>query len=92
MPDVYSKEIRRNDAPLRDLLNAVLSDEALTKLCLDHFRPVYDKFTVSMTRTTKVQRLLDYVSQQGQEQRLLARLEEINPVEVARYRAAHGAP
>ena len=89
MPDVYSKEIRPNDSPLRDLVNAVLNDEALTALCSNHFRPVYEKFTARMTRTTKVQRLLDYVNQQGQVDILLARLEAINPAEVARYRAQH---
>ncbi|WP_423225365.1 hypothetical protein [Candidatus Amarolinea aalborgensis] len=87
MPDVYSKEVRPNNDPLRDLLNAVLSDDALTVLCSNHFRPVYEKFNARMARTTKVQRLLDYVRQQDQVQSLLARLEEINPVEVARYRA-----
>ena len=86
MPDVYSKEVRPNDDHLRDLVNAVLSDEALTALCFNHFRPVYDKFSARMTRTTKVQRLLDYVNQQGQVGQLLAQLEKINPVEVKRYR------
>jgi hypothetical protein len=90
MPDVYSKEVKPNDAPLRDLLNAVLSDDKLTTLCFEHFRPVYDKFSTGMTRTAKIQRLLDFVSQQSQVQRLLARLEEINPAEVARYRAQQG--
>ncbi len=45
MPDVYSKNIDRNDSALRDLLNAALSDETLTAFCFDHFRTVYDKFS-----------------------------------------------
>ena len=89
MPDnfaAYPQGDDDNPALMRQLLNAALSDEELTTLCFDYFRPVYDQFSAGMARTAKIQRLLEYVETQRQAPRLLARLEEFNPAQVALYR------
>jgi hypothetical protein len=55
-----------SDAPawdtgvLRELLTAAFSDEDLTALCYDNFLPVYEDFSIGMSKGVKIQRLLDY--------------------------------
>ena len=44
---------------MRELLTAAFSDEELTTFCFDNFRPVYEEFATGMSRTQKVQMLVD---------------------------------
>jgi len=73
-------------AVVRALLNDALSDEELTTLCFDHFRPVYDTFSAGMARTAKIQHLLEYVEKRQQVGRLIECVEEVNAPQVAAYR------
>jgi hypothetical protein len=77
----------RDTAAVRRLLNAAFSDDELTTFCYDHFRPVHETFSVGMTRTQKIQLLLDYCDRQGEMDRLLALVREANPVQYARFEA-----
>ncbi len=72
-------------AVVRELLAAAFSDEELTSLCFDHFRPVYDDFGAGMGKGQKVQRLLDYCVRQRQLDRLLSLIAEHNPAQHALY-------
>lgn len=74
-------------AVVRALLNDALSDDELTTLCFDHFRPVYDTFSAGMARTAKIQHLLEYVEKRQQVGRLIECVEGINPAQVAAYRS-----
>ena len=74
-------------AVVRALLNDALSDEELTTLCFDHFRPVYDLFSAGMARTAKIQHLLEYVEKRQQVARLIEAVEGINAPQVAAYRS-----
>lgn len=47
-------------ASLRQLLNQTFDDEALTDFCFDNFRPVHDKFSSGMSKSRKIQLLLDH--------------------------------
>lgn len=51
---------------LRKLLNSALSDDELTILCFDHFRPVHEDFARGMGKKEKVQQLLEYCIHQNQ--------------------------
>ncbi|MBK9230497.1 MAG: hypothetical protein IPO15_06430 [Anaerolineae bacterium] len=73
-------------AALRALLNAAFSDEELTTLCFDHFRPVYDQFSTGMARTAKIQHLLEYAEKRQQVARLIELVEDLNPAQVAAHR------
>ena len=75
-----------NTAVVRELLMAAFSDEELTTFCFDNFRPVYEEFTTGMSRTLKVQLLLDYCVRRGQMAELLPRVERTNPYQYARFR------
>ena len=66
-------------AMVRQLLLAAFSDEELATFCFDYFRPVYDEFTVGMSRSAKVQRLVEHCERQGQTAELLAHIERLNP-------------
>lgn len=64
-PDPLSTAVplRQSTAPfnyntevVRDLLTAAFDDERLTILCYDHFRPVYDDFSVGMSKRHNVTR------------------------------------
>ena len=71
---------------VRALLTDALSDEELTTLCFDYFRPVYDQFSAGMARTAKIQHLLEYVEKRQQVARLIELVEELNPAQAAAHR------
>ena len=73
-------------AVVRMLLNAAYSDDELTTLCFDHFRPVYDQLGAGMARTAKIQYLLEYVEKRQQVTRLIELVEELNPAQAAAHR------
>ena len=68
-----------NTFVIRDLLTAAFSDEELTTLCFDHFRPVYEDFAGGMSKGQKIQRLLDHCERQGQIDPLLVLVQKRNP-------------
>ncbi|MGB4803576.1 MAG: hypothetical protein WBV59_13025 [Anaerolineae bacterium] len=71
---------------VRALLTDALSDEELTTLCFDHFRPVYDQFSTGMARTAKIQHLLEYAEKRQQVARLIELVEDLNPAQAAAHR------
>jgi len=74
---------RYNTAALRDLISAALTEDELTALAFDYFRPVANQFTAGQTRNQRVQLLLEHAERSGQMARLAALIQEIAP---ARYR------
>jgi hypothetical protein len=76
-----------NMAAIRTLLTAAFSDEELTTLCFDHFRPVYQDFGTGMSKGQKIRRLLDYCNRHGRVAELLDCVRERNP---AQYRHSLG--
>ena len=75
---------RWNTAALRDLLTAAFSDGELTTLCFDHFSAVYEDFAAGMSKSDKIQRLLDHCIRYEQVETLLAVVREANPVQYRR--------
>ena len=45
---------------LRQYLTAAYGDEELAALCADYFRDVYENFAAGITKTQKIQLLLDH--------------------------------
>ena len=74
-----------NSAALRELLITALTDEDLTILAFDHFRPVYDDFATGMSKGQNIQRLLDFCSRREQVEALLASVQKANPTRYAQY-------
>jgi hypothetical protein len=74
-----------NTAAVRELLLAAFSDEELMTFCFDNFRPVYEEFTAGMSRTQKVQLLLDYCVRRGEMAKLLAWVEQANSYQYGRF-------
>jgi hypothetical protein len=70
---------------MRQLLSAAFSDEELTRLCFDHFGPVYEGFGSGMGKGDKSQRLLDYCVRQRELETLARLVEEHNPAQYARF-------
>ncbi len=64
---------------VRQLVKEALSDDELTELCFDHFRPVYEKFGEGMTKGQKVRMLVEYAERQNVVQQLLAQIRQWNP-------------
>lgn len=75
-----------NTEAVRDMLTAAFDDEGLTALCYDHFRPVYDDFSVGMSKRHKIHRLLDYCERHLQMGKLLTLIEKHNPDQYARFK------
>jgi hypothetical protein len=73
-------------AAVRELLMAAFGDEELTTFCYDNFRPVYEEFAGGMSRTGKVQRLVEHCERKGQMAELLGKVERANPYQYDRFR------
>ncbi|MCA9734850.1 tetratricopeptide repeat protein [candidate division KSB1 bacterium] len=71
--------LTQDRAILRKLLVNAFSDEELTDLCFDYFRPVYENFASGMSKGAKTRRLLDYCIRQDQIEILLELVEKQNP-------------
>lgn len=70
---------------VRNLLMAALTDDDLTALCFDHFRTVYEEFSVGMSKGQKVQRLIEYCERHLELDRLLDITRRLNPVQYSRF-------
>ncbi len=66
-------------ADIRQYLTSAYSDEELTTLCADYFRDVYDTFAAGMTKTGKIQLLLDHCQRRELIPNLLSALERDRP-------------
>jgi hypothetical protein len=74
-----AKRLTWDTGTVRQLLTEAFDDEELTTLCFDHFRSVYESFSVGMSKTLKIQRLLDYCVRQRELNGLLSLVQERNP-------------
>ena len=72
-------------AAIRRLLFDAFSDEELMTFCFDHFQSIYQDFVSGMSKSEKIQRLLDYCARHGQFERLLDLVREQNPYQYGRY-------
>ena len=72
-------------ATIRALLNDAFSDGELTTLCFDYFPAVYDQFGSGMSRSDKIQRLIEYCARNGQMALLVDKIKEMNPAQYQRY-------
>jgi hypothetical protein len=64
---------------LRRKILQAFDDEELTFFCYDTFRPVHDRFSTGMTRTRKVQLLIEHCERPSQWPLLLEKLHEQRP-------------
>lgn len=62
-------------ANLRRFLTDAYSDEEITTLCFDHFRPVYENFGSGMSKGQKIQNLLEHSERHNQWQALVDALQ-----------------
>ncbi len=72
-------EPQLNSAVVRELLVTALSDEDLTTLCHDHFWNVYQTFSIGMSKSQKIQILMDYCERKLELSQLLEVIKVQNP-------------
>ena len=70
-------------ADIRRFLTEAFSDEEITTLCFDHFRPVYDTFASGMTRGQKIQILIEHCERHDEWPVLLSFLQRERPRQFA---------
>jgi hypothetical protein len=75
----------QNTSAIRQLLTTALSDEELGQLCMDHFPKVYEQFSTGMSKSQKIQRLLEHSSRHREIQKLLDLVRQANPAAFAAY-------
>jgi hypothetical protein len=78
-------------AAVRELLIAAFGDEELTTFCYDNFRPVYEEFATGMSRTQKVQRLVETCDRRGEMAGLLAQVKSANPYQYTKFESRLGS-
>lgn len=66
---------------IRKLITTAFSDEEFTIFCYDHFRPVFNKFSVGMSFVTKIQLLLEYCETRYLYDTLLSLVKGFNPIQ-----------
>lgn len=71
-------------ADIRRFLTEAFSDEELTTLCFDRFRPVYDTFAGGMTKGQKIQILIEHCERHDEWPALLSALQRERPTQFAR--------
>jgi replicative DNA helicase len=72
---------------IRKLLTTAFTDEELRQLCYDEpqLRPVYEQFSMGMSKDQIVQRLIEYCERKGLLGKLLAVVEEETPVKYQEF-------
>jgi outer membrane protein assembly factor BamB len=75
-----------NTAVMRRMLSQALSDEDLTMVCFDHFRPVSNDFALGMSKGQKIQRLLEFCVQQDRIEELLDCVKKHSPAQYERFK------
>ena len=84
--DTGAKRRPINTEVVRELLIAAFDDNDLMTLCFDRFHPVYDeKFASGMSKSDKVQKLLEYCVRQGSLEDLVKLVRERNPYQYSMY-------
>lgn len=76
-----------NTAVLRQLIKEAFSDEELTDFCYDNFRDAYHQFGTGMSKTVKIQRLIEYCVSRVQVGVLLQHVQGANPAQYAQFEA-----
>jgi formylglycine-generating enzyme required for sulfatase activity len=80
LPPLETRDPMPTDtADIRQYLTSAYNDEELSTLCSDYFRDVYDTFVSGMTKTQKIQLLLDHCQRRDLIPNLLAALERDRP-------------
>ncbi|GEM_PF-2457975 len=70
-------------ADIRRFLTEAFSDEEITTLCFDQFRPVYDTFAGGMTKGQKIQLLIEHCERHDEWPALLSALQRERPRQFA---------
>ena len=78
-------------ADMRQFLISAFSDEEITTLCFDRFRPVYENFSGGMSKGQKIQQLLEHCERHDEWPRLLSVLQRERPQQFARFLEACAA-
>lgn len=94
-PDSTSSDSAPNSVPpatgevntrvLRQLLLAAFDDEDFTNLCFDHFPEVHSRFSGGMSRSGKVQELIDYCQRRLVFDKLLALVKSENLAQYQKF-------
>lgn len=66
-------------AKLREWLHDVFDEDELDSFCFDHFRSVYNRFALGMSRTRKIQVLIEHCDQQNKLLTLLNLMRQQKP-------------
>lgn len=81
-----------NLAAVRELLSAAFSSEDLSVFCFDYFEPVYNEFTPQQTKSARIHLLLAYAQRQNRLEKLLSRVQRVNPDQYAAFEARLTSP
>jgi len=84
-PSPEARNSNWDTAAIRELVTAAFSDEEMTTFCFDRFRSVHEQFGSGMSKSQKVQQLLDYCVRHSQLEELLKLIKECNPGQYMRF-------
>ena len=76
-----------NTATIRQLLIEALSDQQISELAFDHFRPVYQQFSTGMTKPHMIRLLLEYCDMHNQIKELIDHIQRLNPAKYSQYQS-----
>lgn len=85
LPQLEERRHVYNLRVVRELITAAFDDEALTALCSDNYRDVYEQFSTGMSKVEKIRRLLDHCVRHLRWDELLVQVKQHNPAQFARF-------
>jgi len=82
---VESGHLSWDKVTIRRLLTVAFSDVELTTFCFDHYADVYENFSDGMTKSAKIQQLLDYCFRHNAVDTLLELVAQYNPGQYSQF-------
>lgn len=77
-----------NSHAIRQLLEAAFSDEEFSTFCYDFFMPVYQEFSVGLSKPQKIHRLVAYCDRQGLMKQLLGLVRKFNRFQYEKFESS----
>jgi hypothetical protein len=79
------QKLSYNNAKIRRLLTEAFTDEDLNDFCMDYFPRVFEQLSTGMSKSQKIQRLMEYCARRNQFSHLLALVKDSNANKYTEY-------
>lgn len=83
--ETVSRKITYNTTTIQKLLSEAFTDEGFTRFTMDYFPGVFEQFSIGMTKSQRIQLVIEYCNRHNQFPHLLDLVRSANPDIYAKY-------